>query len=134
MAMPRSLVGWGWSRSDSNVYMYVYLPPSAPNATLNVTVTSINGSTILLSWKPLSPVEARGFVRYYLVTWTPGTSGTIGSTGGGTATLTADTTTFLITDLNQGYTNFISIHAGTCAGLGPPSVYMMLQASNGMLC
>ena len=94
-----------------------FLSP-APSGTLNIMVTFINGSIILLSWKPLSPVEARGFVRYYLVTWTPGTRGTRGTTGGGTANLTADTTTFLITGLDPMVTYMVSVSAGTIAGIG----------------
>ena len=87
----------------------------APSDTLKITVTSINGSTMLISWKPLSPVEARGFVRYYLVTWTPGARGT---TGGGTANLTADITNFLITGLDPRVNYMVSVRAGTNAGVG----------------
>ena len=65
-------------------------------------------------------------MRYYLVTWTPSTSRGRGTTGAGTANLTADITTFLITGLDQAGAYFLlSVSAGTIAGLGPASVSMV---------
>eukprot|EP00731_Ephydatia_muelleri_P019161 Em0011g1201a len=87
-----------------------------PTSLQNITVTPINGSTILVSWNPLSPVEARGFVRYYLVTWTPSSSKARGTAG--SANLTADATMFLITGLDPMVTYTISVSAGTSAGVG----------------
>ena len=81
-----------------------------------MTVTPINGSTIVVSWNPLSPVEARGYVRYYLVTWTPSSSKA--SRSPGSANLTADATMFLITGLDPMVTYTISVSAGTSAGVG----------------
>ena len=92
---------------------------SVPTSLQNITVTPINGSTILVSWNPLSPVEARGYVRYYLVTWTPSSSKARGTAG--SANLTADATMFLITGLDPMVTYTISVSTGTSAGVGAAS-------------
>ena len=92
------------------------LHTTAPSGLLSVKTTPINGSTILVSWNPLSPVEARGYVRYYLVTWTPSSSKARGTAG--SANLTADATMFLITGLDPMVTYTISVSAGTSAGVG----------------
>eukprot|EP00731_Ephydatia_muelleri_P019163 Em0011g1203a len=94
----------------------IFTQELAPNGLLSVKTTPINGSTIVVSWNPLSPVEARGFVRYYLVTWTPSSSKARGTPG--SANLTADATMFLITGLDPMVSYTISVSAGTSAGVG----------------
>ena len=103
---------------------------SAPSSPLSVKTTSINGSTILVSWNPLSPVEARGFVRYYLVTWTP--SKARGSPG--SANLTADITMYLITDLDPMVSYTISVTPGTSAGVGTASNTTVVTPGKTLLC
>ena len=100
----------------SLIYIFICTTIAAPNGLLSVKTTPINGSTIVVSWNPLSPVEARGFVRYYLVTWTPSSSKARGTPG--SANLTADATMFLITGLDPMVTYTISVSAGTSAGVG----------------
>ena len=100
----------------SLIYIFICTTIAAPNGLLSVKTTPINGSTILVSWNPLSPVEARGFVRYYLVTWTPSSSKARGTAG--SANLTADATMFLITGLDPMVSYTISVSAGTSAGVG----------------
>eukprot|EP00731_Ephydatia_muelleri_P019109 Em0011g1149a len=109
-----NVVGYG-----KTITAYGYIQELAPSGLLSVKTTPINGSTIVVSWNPLSPVEARGFVRYYLVTWTPSSSKARGTAG--SANLTADATMFLITGLDPMVTYTISVSAGTSAGVGAAS-------------
>eukprot|EP00731_Ephydatia_muelleri_P019111 Em0011g1151a len=103
--------------AGGNTSQTIFTQELVPTSLQNMTVTPINGSTIVVSWNPLSPVEARGFVRYYLVTWTPSSSKARGTAG--SANLTADATMFLITGLDPMVSYTISVSAGTSAG--PPN-------------
>ena len=119
----RSLVPFTYSRLLCVMFCFnchvLCLHTTAPSGLLSVKTTLINGSTIVVSWNPLSPVEARGFVRYYLVTWTPSSSKARGSPG--SANLTANATMFLITGLDPMVSYTISVSAGTSAGVGAAS-------------
>ena len=47
-----------------------YSPTSAPSTVPgNVEVIRINGTAINISWVPLNLVEARGFIRGYIITY-----------------------------------------------------------------
>ena len=51
-------------------------PTSAPSiAPGNVEVIRLNGTAMNVSWVPLNLVEARGFVRGYIITYQQSTSG-----------------------------------------------------------
>eukprot|EP00731_Ephydatia_muelleri_P019157 Em0011g1197a len=105
--------------AGGNTSQTIFTQELVPTSLQNITVTPINGSTILVSWNPLSPVEARGYVRYYLVTWTPSSSKARGTAG--SANLTADATMFLITGLDPMVSYTISVSTGTSAGVGAAS-------------
>eukprot|EP00731_Ephydatia_muelleri_P019110 Em0011g1150a len=111
-----SVTGYNVFGYGKTTTAYGYIQELAPSGLLSVKTTPINGSTILVSWNPLSPVEARGYVRYYLVTWTPSSSKARGTAG--SANLTADATMFLITGLDPMVSYTISVSAGTSAGVG----------------
>eukprot|EP00731_Ephydatia_muelleri_P019173 Em0011g1213a len=111
-----SVTGYNVFGYGKTTTAYGYIQELAPSGLLSVKTTLINGSTIVVSWNPLSPVEARGYVRYYLVTWTPSSSKARGTAG--SANLTADATMFLITGLDPMVSYTISVSAGTSAGVG----------------
>ena len=53
-----------------------YSPTSAPSTVPgNVEVIRINGTAINISWVPLNLVEARGFIRGYIITYQQASNG-----------------------------------------------------------
>ena len=95
----------------------------------NVTlVRSHDGTSIDVSWTPLTLIEARGFITGYVVSY---------STGSGRRQqaddVSIDASSATITELDPGTGYSVTVAGRTSAGVGPASEPMHAEGTSGKL-
>ena len=100
------------------------MPNVAPK---NISVVRTSHTTISVTWTLLTLIEARGFIRYYSVSYTPNTNGRKRQASLETMYVNVSnaSTSATITGLEQSLTYNVQVAAATSAGIGvqsPPSV------------
>ena len=110
------------------------MPSIAPR---NVETDRTSPTTISVTWTPLTLIEARGFIRYYSVSYTPNTNGRKRQASLGTMYLNVSNTSSsaTITGLEPSLTYNVQVAAATSAGVGaqsPPSVAETFRPSAGI--
>ncbi len=79
-----------------------------------------------MEWVPLSLVQARGFVQFYLVTYEPSGSRKKQITGSGTITIAANQSMVDIVGLNSNNDYTVAVTAVNGAGTGATSDMMIV--------
>ena len=74
-----------------------------------------------MSWQPLSLSEARGFVLFYTIAYTPVLTSTKRQVSQAYLNASADASSVVIVGLDESLAYIIQVSAGTRAGLGVQS-------------
>ena len=104
-------------------------PDTAPK---NVIVERTTPTTMLVSWTPLTLSEARGFVTFYTVAYTPVLNSRRRQVSQDTMymNVSADSSSVTIVGLDGSLAYSVQVSAGTRAGQGVMSI---AQVADGML-
>lgn len=99
--------------------------PTAPLAPMNVTAERTAQNSIQVSWTRLNLVQARGFVTFYTVAYTPVLQRTRRQPSQDTTetvTTGPSSSSVIITGMDGDLAYRISVSASTGAGAGEPSI------------
>ena len=107
----------------------------APNVGVSIVifVRSDDGTSIDLSWTPLTLKEARGFITGYVVSYSTG-SGRRRQDEEETLDVSADASSATITELDPGTGYSVTVAGRTSAGVGPAGESMYAEGISGKLC
>ncbi|XP_064396234.1 mucin-2-like [Halichondria panicea] len=93
--------------------------------------TRLNGTAVVVSWRPLSRSEARGFITNYTITYWR-----VGFNAANASTITVsgeDASSAIIINLNPNSDYYFTVSASTVQGVGNVSVAMVISTqSSGM--
>ena len=90
---------------------------SVPGPTRGVAVDVVNQSHLLVTWTPLSPVEARGYITHYTVYYWPRSNRTMIMS----ITVKSNITRYLISNLSLDVNYKVQVSASTSVGEGDKS-------------
>ena len=108
------------------------MPSIAPT---NVEMDRTSPTTISVTWTPLTLIEARGFIRYYSVSYTPKGRKRQASLETMYVNVSNTSTRATITGLEPSSMYNVQVAAATSAGVGaqsPPSVAETFRPSAGI--
>ena len=90
----------------------------------NVETVRTSPTTISVTWTPLTLIEARGFIRYYSVSYTPNTNGRKRQASLETMYVNVSnaSTSATIMGLEASFTYNVQVAAATSAGIGVQSL------------
>ncbi len=93
---------------------------SAPSVAPNITVNRISPTVIIVSWKPLTLSEARGFITFYIVEYYPSLNNKKRQAPSDIMTVnaSADSSSTTIDGLDEDFSYVVQISANTSAGKG----------------
>ena len=95
--------------------------------------TRLNGTAVVVSWRPLSRSEARGFITNYTITYWR-----VGFNAANASTITVsgeDASSAIIINLNPNSDYYFTVSASTVQGVGNVSVAMVISTqSSGSKC
>ena len=96
---------------------------SVPGPPRGVAVDVVNQSHILVTWTPLSPVEARGYIIHYTVYYWPSSNRTMIMS----ITVKSNITRYLISNLSLDVNYKVQVSASTSVGEGDKSEAKEIQ-------
>ncbi len=108
---------------------------SAPSVAPTITVNQISPTTIIVSWKPLTLSEARGFITFHTIEYYPSLNNQAPSDIT-RVNVRADSSSATIDGLNEDLNYFVQVSASTSAGGGvvsSPHVAQLSKGSNGVV-
>ena len=116
-----------WARPSS----ILFSSHTAPNvAVMNVMVERTSPTTMDVSWRPLTLFEARGFVTFYSIAYTPTPNSRRQQASQDTMYMnaSADSDSVTIEGLDGDLTYSVTVSAGTRAGIGVESDAVIVEA------
>ncbi len=104
---------------------------TAPNVTvMDVVVERTSSTTMDVSWRPLTLSEARGFVTFYSIAYTPTPNSRRRQASQDTmyTNASADSSSVTIQGLDGDLAYSVTVAAGTKAGIGVQSTSLVAEA------
>ena len=97
---------------------------------MNVTVERTSPTTMDVSWRPLTLFEARGFVTFYSIAYTPTPNSRRRQPSQDTmyVNASADSSSVTIEGLDGDLAYSVTVSAGTRAGIGAESTIIAVEA------
>ena len=115
------------SSNTQNLLYFLYTVPST--APRNTSIYRTSPTVMVVSWTPLSYVEARGFISHYIVAYSPQTSGgrKRQATGQTVTVPGMDSSTTTIDNLDAGTVYSVQVSATTGGGTSESSVPVLAE-------
>ena len=113
-----------------------FLAYTAPNVAVeNVVVDRTSPTTMDVSWRPLTLSEARGFVTFYSIAYTPTPNSRRRQAPQDTmhVNASADSSSVTVVGLDGDLAYSVTVSASTSAGMGPQSDTVIIEISKAPL-